>query len=734
MNRKYIDFINMVHLRGPNIWAYRPVIEALVDIGGLEDCPSNTIPGFAERLSAWLPSLIEHRCSIGERGGFLQRLREGTWAGHILEHVALEMQSLAGMPGGLGRARETPVRGVYKVIIRAWHEPLARAALYAARDLVMAAIEDRAYDVQGAVDRLRGLADGLNLGPSTACIVDAADDRDIPAIRLSEANLLQLGYGAGQRRIWTAETSCTSAIAEDISRNKDLTRRLLSACGVPVPRGRLVGSAGEAWEAAESIGLPVVLKPSDGNHGRGVFTNLGSRAEVDAAYAVAVDEGSGVIVERFVSGDEHRLLVVGGRLIAAARGETAGVVGDGHSTVRQLIESQINSDPRRGSDEDHPLNPIRLDSAARLELARQGMDGDTVPPAGAEVMVQRNGNVSHDVTDRVHPQVAEQVSLAARVVGLDIAGIDLVARDISRPLEEQDGAVVEVNAGPGLLMHLKPASGTPRPVGQAIVEYLFPDGGDGRVPVVGVSGTRGKTSVARLVAHLLQLGGCPVGLACSDGLFFGQRQVERADCATWEAGRRVLLNPAVQAAVIENGGRVILGEGLSYDRCRIGVVTAIDPAGTWPEFHMTQPEQLCQVYRTQVDVVLPGGAGVLNADDPLVAGLAPLCDGAVVFYSTDEASPVVAAHLAAGGRAVAVRDRHIVLAEGGIEIPVLACAELGPPAGGVEGGLSHLQAALAVAWMLDIDVDMMRAGVRAWWAARQPPAHEARGSAVAVQS
>ncbi len=720
MNRKYIDFINMVHLRGPNIWAYRPVVEALVDIGDLEDYPSNVIPGFYERLSAWLPTLVEHRCSVGERGGFLQRVRRGTWPGHILEHVALELQSLAGMPGGLGRARETPVRGVYKVIIRAWHEPLARAALYAGRDLVMAAIEDRPYDVQAVVDELRELADSLNLGPSTACIVDAADDRDIPAIRLSEANLLQLGYGANQRRIWTAETSRTSAIAEGISRNKDLTRQLLNACGVPVPQGRMVESADEAWEAAESIGLPVVVKPSDGNHGRGVFTNLTTRAEVDAAYAIAVDEGSGVIVERFIEGDEHRLLVVGGRVIAAARGEVAQVVGDGRSTIRELIESQINSDPRRGNDEDHPLNVVRLDSAARLELARQGMDGDTVPPAGVEVVIQRNGNVSHDVTDLVHPEVAEQVSLAARVVGLDIAGVDLVTRDISRPLDEQGGAIVEVNAGPGLLMHLKPASGTPRPVGRAIVDDLFPGSDDGRIPVVGITGSTGKTGVARLVAHLLQLAGRSVGLACSDGLFFGRRRVEAGDCAHWEAGRRVLLNPAVQAAVIENGASAILGEGLSYDRCRIGVVTSIDPARTWPEFHMTEPEQLRQVYRTQVDVVLPDGAAVLNADDPMVAELAPLCDGAVVFYGLREAAPALAAHLADGGRAVLARGQDIVLAEGGIEIPVLARGEL--PAGGAdEDLLSQILAALAAAWALGIDVDMMRTGVRTWGASLPTP-------------
>lgn len=449
MKKKDIEFLDVVTLRGPNIWTYRPVLEAWVDIGELEDFPSNTIPGFYERLSGWLPTLIEHRCSPGVRGGFLQRLREGTWPGHILEHVTLELQNLAGLPGGFGKARETSRRGVYKVVVRAWHEQVTRAALQEGRDLVMAAIEDRPFDVPAAVARLRALVDSLCLGPSTACIVDAADDRDIPYIRLFEGNLVQFGYGSRQRRIWTAETDRTSAIAEGISRDKDLTKELLSTCGVPVPEGRLVQSAADAWEAAQDIGLPVVVKPYDGNHGRGVFTNLLTRDEIESAYAVAVDEGSGVIVERFITGNEHRLLVVGDRMVAAAAGEPAWVTGDGVSTIEDLIGSQINTDPRRGRTENHPLNPVRLDSAARLEIARQGMTATSVPAAGRNVLIQRSGNVAFDVTDRVHPSVAATVALAARVVGLDVAGVDLVTDDISRPLDQTRGAIVEVNAGRG---------------------------------------------------------------------------------------------------------------------------------------------------------------------------------------------------------------------------------------------------------------------------------------------
>lgn len=721
MSEKTIEFLNMVHLRGPNIWTYRPVIEALVDIHDLEDWPSNLIPGFYERLSAWLPSLIEHRCSVGERGGFLKRVREGTWPAHILEHVTLELQSLAGMPGGLGRARETPLRGVYKVIVRAWHEPLTRKALHVARDLVMAAIEDRSFDVAGAVRELKVLADALSLGPSTACIVDAADDRDIPAIRLSDANLLQLGYGVRQRRIWTAETSRTSAIAESISRDKDLTRRLLQACGVPVPEGRLVDSIAEAWGVAQELGLPVVVKPSDGNHGRGVFTCLSTREQIEAAYAVAVDEGSGVMVERFIQGDEHRLLVVGGRVVAAARGEAAMVVGDGTATVSQLIESQINSDPRRGRDEDHPLNFIRLDSAVRLELKRQGLHGEAVPERGRAVLIQRSGNVSIDVTDAVHPDVAEQAVLAARVIGLDIAGVDLVARDISQPPGAQQAAIVEVNAGPGLLMHLKPAVGTSRPVGQAIIDDLFPAPEDGRIPVIGISGSRHTAPVAHLVAHLLRLAGHEVGLASSEGLFMGTARVTSQDSAHWEAARRVLLNRIVEYAVIENGGRVILGEGLAYDRCQVGVVTGIDPAVTWPAFYMETPEHLARVFRTQVDVVLPGGVGVLNADDPLTVELAPLCDGAVLFYGRDPEGLALRTHLGSGGRAVSVHGGMAVLAEGGLQIPVIGLDEIGhaialagPGASAEPEGLSAVLAALAVVWALGLDVEHMRIGLRTW--------------------
>ncbi len=702
-----IEFLDVRYLKGPNIWTYRPVLEAWVDIGALEDFPSDTIPGLYERLSSMLPGLVEHRCSYGERGGFLRRLKEGTWPGHILEHVALELQGLAGMPGGFGKARETSRRGVYKVVVRAFNEALTRACLDSARDLVMAAIYDHPYDVDAARRRLRRMADSLCLGPSTACIVDAADDRDIPATRLNDGNLVQLGYGARQRRIWTAETDATPAIAESISRDKVLTKGLLGDCGVPVPEGRLVGTLEEAWEAAEEIGLPVVVKPSDGNHGRGVFIDLETREQVEAAFEVAREEGSGVIVERFVPGIEHRLLIVGGRLAAAARGEETFVTGNGRDSIAELIDIQINSNPLRGSSEEHPLNLVRLDSSARLELQRQGLKPDSVPAQGIRVLVQRNGSVAFDVTDKVHPETAEIAALAARIVGLDIAGVDLLATDISRPLAEQNGAIVEVNAGPGLLMHLKPAEGEPQPVGRAIVDSLFPEGEFGRIPVVGIAGTGDNGLLARLVAWLLQLDGRRVGMACSEGLFQGRRWVKRGNRTDWSSMRKVLLNPGVDAAVFENGPRTLLGEGLAYDRCQVGVVTEISPELRMEEFDILNADQMAGALRTQVDVVLPTGVAVLNAADARVADMAKFCDGEVIYYSPSPEAPPLVAHLSAGGRAVTLREGKAVLARGGAEIALIDAASL-------PGGEHAMLAGIAAAWALNLAPELIRAGVESF--------------------
>lgn len=736
---KDIKFLEIKHLNGPNMWTYYPALEATVDIGELEDFPSDKIPGFYERLSEWLPSLIEHRCSYEERGGFLRRVKDGTWPCHILEHVTLELQNLAGMRGGFGRARETSVRGVYKVALSAWQAEITTAALHSARELVLAAMnfqqsDNPSYDVKGAIQRLRDLVDSLWLGPSTACIVDAAMARNIPATRLiAKGNLVQLGHGARCRHIWTAETDRTSAIAEGISRDKDLTKSLLQSCGVPVPEGRIVESAEAAWEAANDIGMPVVIKPCDGNHGRGVFIELSQREEIESAYRMALREGTEVLVERYISGTEHRLLIVGGRLIAATRGDSVSVVGDGISTIAELVDSQINSDPRRGSTEDHPLNLIRLDSAAQMEIAHQGYHRDSVVPAGIKVLIQRNGNHAFDVTDQVHPSTASIASLAARVIGLDIAGIDLVTSDISRPLNEQGGAIVEVNAGPSLLMHIKPAVGKPRPVGKAIVDHLFPGQENGRIPIVGISGSYGKTSVAYLVARLLVLSGKQTGLACSDGLYLDYRQIDKNNSANWAAANRTLLNPTVEAAVFENGFDVLLNEGLAYDSCQVGVITNIDPEHHFGRHGIETHKQIYTVLRSQVDMVtptaaaiddvekdikLPVGAAILNANDEMLVEMSELCHGEVIYFSIEPELPVIKQHCASGTgptqgkRAVIVRNGRVVLVSGSNELVLINLRKIASENGAQTAqAIENILAAVGAAWALGIEPDLIRVGI-----------------------
>ncbi|MFC0252981.1 cyanophycin synthetase [Massilia consociata] len=715
MNKKNdIKFLRVTHLRGPNIWTYRPVIEAWLDIGELEDFPSNTLPGFTERLCTWLPGLVEHHCGVGHRGGFLERLRDGTWAGHILEHVVLELQNMAGMKTGFGKTRSTGEHGIYKMAFRTRDPVVGRAALEAGHALMMAAINDTPFDMAGTVKQLTELVDRHCLGPSTAHIVDAATDRRIPSIRLTEGNLVQLGHGAAQRRIWTAETDRTSAIGEGIASDKDLTKTLLASCGVPVPEGALVRSAEQAWEEAQDIGLPVVLKPVDANHGRGVTLNLMSEAEVLAAYAIASEAGdsASVLVERFIPGNEHRLLVVGREVVAAAKGESLWVTGDGSSSVIELCDSQINTDPRRGESEEHPLGRVNPhDSEIMLDLKRQGLTPGSVPQLGQKVLIQVNGNVADDVTDQVHPSVAHAASLAARIVGLDIAGIDLVCEDISRPLEEQRGAIIEVNSSPGLLAHIKPASGQPRKVGKAIIDHLFAEEETGRIPVVGVTGTLGTSLIARLVGCLVHITGKHVGVANGEGLYLDAREVSNRDSTGFEAGQRILINRTVQTAVFESNARSILSEGLPYDRCLVGIVTDMEGLDDVAEFHIRDQDGMRNVIRSQVDVILPEGAAVLNAANEAVAALAELSDGRVIFYALDEHNPVVAAHRASGERVVFLRDNRITLAEGSEETTLLDLAKI-PPA--TVRHPDSVLAAVAAAWALGVPPDLICGGLRAF--------------------
>jgi cyanophycin synthetase len=728
MKTKDIRFLRVIYLAGPNIWTYRPALEAWVDIGAFEDHPSNTLPGFVDRLVAWLPGLSIHRCGVGEPGGFIVRLREGTWIGHILEHVTLELQNLVGMRTGFGKARGTSQRALYKVVVRSRDEKTSRACLDIARELLLAAVEDQPFDLAARLVPLRELAESQLLGPSTTCIVDGATERRIPSLRLTDGNLVQLGHGAKSHRIWTAETDLTSAIGEGICSDKDLTKSLLSACGIPVPEGRAVDSAEDAWEAAQEIGLPVVVKPADANHGRGVYVDLSTEGDVKTSYARALLHSGNIIVERFIPGNEHRLLVVGNKVVAAARGESAWVTGDGHSTIATLIDTQINSDPRRGMSDEFPLNIVWIedDTANGYDLARRGFTPSSIPAAGERVLIQRNGNVAFDVTDNIHPSAAAAAALAARVVGLDIAGVDMVAEDISIPMHEQGAAIVEVNAGPGLLMHLKPATGKPRPVGRAIVDHLFADGETGRIPIVGVTGSKGKTTVARLIGRMLKFSGKQVGLACGDGLFFDLRRAKAGNCADWTSAHRVLLTRSVQAAVFENGRRAILGEGLAYDRCAVGVVTNIDANDLDPGFYIEDADQLANIYRTQIDLVLSDGVAVLNATDTRVAEFASLCDGEVIFFSRDVNAAPLQEHFFNGGRAVVLRDNSIVLVTGA-EASVLNKLTFVPmTAGGAAAfQIDNVLAAVAAAWALGISRQLIRAVIETF----DPGRDEALGKA-----
>lgn len=708
-------------LRGPNIWANFPVLEAWVDLEELKESPSNTIAGFNDRLMSWLPTMVEHRCSEGVRGGFFQRLAEGTWPAHILEHITLELQTLAGTEVGYGRARETAEPGVYKVAVEYVEEALGRACLDSALALLLAAAYDRPYEVAGEIARLRKLSEQFCLGPSTAAIVRAAAARGIPVRRLNSGSLVQLGYGARQRKILAAETDRTSAIAEEIAQDKQLTRSLLRAAGVCVPDGQPVASAEEAWQAAEQIGLPVVVKPQFGNQGRGVATQLTCRQQVLSAYAAAVREDASVLVERFVRGADFRLLVVGQRVVAAARREPAQVVGDGRHSVAELIE-QVNADARRGDDHGSVLTRIRLDRIALDVLAEQGYKPDSVPPRGTRVLVRRNANLSTggtavDVTEQVHPEVAARAVEAARVVGLEIAGVDVVAGDISRPLDQQGGAIVEVNARPGLRMHLEPSAGAPRDVGGAIVELMFPAREDGRIPLVAVTGVNGKTTTTRLIAHIVRGTNRRVGMTCTDGIYIDDRRIDQGDCSGPQSARAVLGNPLVEAAVLETARGGILREGLAFDRCDVAVVTNIGHGDHLGLGDVHTLEKLAEVKRTIVEVVAPTGAAVLKADDPLVAAMAARCPGRVVFFALAGSHPVIAAHRAGGGRAALVRDEYLMLAEGAHEFPLMSLRRIPlTHQGRIAFQVENVLAAVAATWSLGVPCETILARLESFQA------------------
>ena len=702
-------------LVGPSIWANYPVLEAWVDLGKYEDFPSNTLPGFNEKLMRWLPTMIEHRCSIGDRGGFFKRMETGTWLGHVLEHVTLEIQSLAHSAVGFGRARETSERGVYKVAIEVLDFRFGEACLNVAQQMILAAAEGRDYDLPASLRSLRKLADDYCYGPSTQAIVDGAHKRAIPTLRLTDGNLVQLGYGKAQRRIWTAETDSTSAVAESIAHDKQLTRQLLTSVGVPVPAGRIVTSAEDAWAAAEDIGLPVVVKPQSGNKGRGVSIQLADREAVLSAFAIAEKEfvASTVVVERCIPGRQHRVLVVGDQAVATSGGQPQTLQGDGVHSIVELVAIG-NQDPLRGEDAAQPLSPFVLDNIALDLLERQGLSEKSVLPAGASAVLRHNGDLTIDETDRLHPETAEQCVLAARSVGLDVAGIDLIAEDISLPLEAQGGAVIEVNSSPGLIMHLKPQVGSPRPVGEAIIGQLFGPEQNGRVPLCAVSGTNGKTVVATLISEILRVSGRNVGQVSSEGLRVGERVLATSDRCDADSMRRALMNPYADAFVFEISEPNVLDEGVLFDRCEVAVVTNLGKGDHLGKQYVDELVTIAKAVRAPVDIVLPHGYAVLNADDAGVLEMASHTKGKLFLFSHTADSPAVLEHLKNDGRAVLREGEQIMLCHGALRMPVLGLAPLRCPVLGLPAFLvDDLLAVVAAAIALGATSEQIQAGLAA---------------------
>ena len=711
-----LDITHIQLLRGPNVWANYPVLEAWVDVGALNETSSEEVPGFNERLKSWLPGMIEHRCSVGERGGFFQRLDRGTYPAHILEHVTLELQTQAGHQLGFGKARATEVDGMYKVVVRYLDETLAEACLRSGRELLVAAYRGEEFDVAGEILRLRGIAERHAMGPSTLAIVRAARNRTIPWRQIQQGrSLVQLGHGTQQRRIWTAETDASGAISEYIAQDKDLTRMLLRQAGVPVPVGGKVSDPEEAWDTAESIGTPVVVKPLDANHGRGVFIDLMTEEQVKCSFNYALAEGAGVVVERYVPGTDHRLLVVGNEMIAASKGYPAVVIGDGSRTIRDLVISQLLTSLQTGNSDECPwskIDNVAWETSIKLDLEDQGYSLDSVPRDGERVMVARFSHWCIDVTDEVHPSIKAHAVTAAKVAGLDICGVDVVCRAICEPLEDQHGAIVEINAGPNLLMFLKPAVGMVRPVGEAIIDMLFPDGSTGRIPTFGITGTRGKTSCVRLLAHLLRQTGAVVGVASTDGVQIGPRRAATPDGDRIAGAHGVLLHPWTEIAVCEAGAQQILSDGLGFDRCSVGVVLNVgdDHLGHTLTDSM---EQMAVAKRCIVDVVLPTGTTVLSADDPLVAEMAEACKGAVIYFTTEPGNPVAAAHRAVDGRVVYLLDGQLYLATGSHAQPLCGLAEVASPPG-QELHAANVLAAVGAAWAHGLSPDQLAAGLRSY--------------------
>jgi cyanophycin synthetase len=711
--------------RGPHLYSLRPMIRVMLDLGALEAWPSNRLPGFTARLLELLPGLHDHGCSLHRPGGFVQRLQGGTWLGHVTEHVALELQTVAGAPVTRGKTRSVRGRpGVYHMLY-AYHDErvgllAGRLALHLVDSLLPAGLRgvrglDAVYrdettdalgtdfDLPAALAALSGLVRRTSLGPTTRALVQAARRRGIPMMRLDEFSLVQLGQGRNQQRLRASITGRTSHVAVEAAGNKSLTKAMLEAAGVPVPRGAVVRSADEAVREAERLRYPVVTKPIGGNHGRGVSTGLSTPEAVRRGFEQAAQHARQVVIEQHYQGHDHRILVVNGAVVAVAQRVPAHVVGDGISSVRALID-EVNRDPRRGVGHEQVMTRLRVDAAVRELLAAAGLTLDSVPAPGEAVVLRATANLSTggtaiDRTDDIHPDNAAFARRAALTLGLDIAGIDFLAPDITRSVRETGGGIVEVNAAPGFRMHLQPSEGTPRDVAKPVIEMLYPRGSRARIPVLAVTGTNGKSTTARMVAHVLRAQGLTVGLTSTSGVYVNAELVAAGDATGPKSARMVLRDPTVDVAVLEAARGGILREGLGFDRADVGAVlnVAADHLGIKG---IDTLEDLARVKAVVVNVVGRRGHSVLNADDPLTLRMRRRAGGRVAYFSVrggPELPPFLRRHIGEGGLAALLEGPDLVIHSGGARLPLLPAAAIPATLGGLAG--FNVQNALAASLM-----------------------------------
>ncbi|MCX7546825.1 cyanophycin synthetase [Xanthomarina sp. F1114] len=658
-------------MRGPNYWSIRrhKLIVMVLDLEEMEELPSNKIDGFYDRLKTMFPTMYEHRCSVGEAGGFFQRVEEGTWMGHIIEHIALEVQTLAGMDVGFGRTRGYGEEGVYNVVFAYMEESVGRYAAEISVKICEALIAGEPYDMTEDIQHMRELREDSRLGPSTGSIVEEAESRGIPWIRLNKYSLCQLGYGANQKRIQATVTSETSSIGVELACDKEDTKYLLEQAEVEVPRGDIIRRERSLEDACKYVGFPLVVKPIDGNHGRGITVDIKNYDEALKAFHHAKESSrsGAIIIEKFIEGDDYRLLVINNRLVAAAKRTPAHVIGDGKSTVQELID-EVNKDPRRGYGHENVLTQITVNALTETIIKDAGYSLDSVIPNEEMLILKDTANLStggtaEDVTDIVHPSNISMVERISKIIDLDICGIDIATSDISKPLSETGGAVLEVNAGPGFRMHLAPTHGLPRNVAGHVIDKLFPKGDTGRIPIIAVTGTNGKTTTTRLIAHMAKMNGYRVGYTTSDGVYIQNRLLMTGDCTGPASAEFVLKDPTVNFAVLESARGGLLRAGLGFKKCDIGIVTnvAADHLGL-KGIHTI--EQLAKVKGVIPETVLPNGYAILNADDDLVYDMRRAVDCNVALFSMDENNPRIKALQRIGGITAVYENGYVTICRG----------------------------------------------------------------------